>query len=130
MRLAREVLSDHPPRAVRWCQSEVIALRRISWGMALVLAFLSFAMVLPGCARSQPGADLSAPPFGLPVPAWVTSAADDIPQIYAWAGHHQAELQYIPCYCGCGNAGHTNNFECYFKTRDGVAYDYENHGYG
>jgi hypothetical protein len=30
---------------------------------------------------------------------------------YAVANHDT--LQYIPCFCGCVNAGHSSNFDCY-----------------
>lgn len=32
---------------------------------------------------------------------------------YAVANHET--LQYIPCFCGCVNAGHTSNFDCYVR---------------
>lgn len=28
---------------------------------------------------------------------------------------HSNDMSYIPCYCGCGNAGHTSNLNCYFE---------------
>lgn len=34
---------------------------------------------------------------------------------------HSSELAYMPCYCGCGNVGHTSNLNCYFeKLPDGT----------
>ena len=32
---------------------------------------------------------------------------------YAVANHDT--LQYIPCFCGCVNGGHTSNFDCYVR---------------
>lgn len=35
---------------------------------------------------------------------------------YRFAVDHQAELQYIPCFCGCGvSTGHRNNWDCFVK---------------
>lgn len=49
-----------------------------------------------------------------PMPAWLAKADPLIKTEYIWASTHLAELQYIPCYCGCGHDGHTDNFACYF----------------
>ena len=37
---------------------------------------------------------------------------------------------YVPCYCGCGNAGHKNNADCFVKGRDaqGRVTEWEPHG--
>ena len=37
---------------------------------------------------------------------------------------------YVPCYCGCGNAGHKNNADCFVKARDaqGLVTEWEPHG--
>jgi len=35
---------------------------------------------------------------------------------YAVANHDT--LQYIPCFCGCVNAGHRSNFDCYVGAVD------------
>lgn len=28
---------------------------------------------------------------------------------------HGKDIAYLPCYCGCGSAGHQSNFNCYFR---------------
>ena len=45
----------------------------------------------------------------------------DLRELYQYAVSQGAELQYIPCTCGCGRFGHKSNRECYIKTahRDG-----------
>lgn len=50
-----------------------------------------------------------------PMPDWLSSASPLIKTEYAWAATHLNELQYIPCYCGCNGAGHTDNFACYYQ---------------
>lgn len=37
-------------------------------------------------------------------------------ELYALAPAIEADLQYIPCYCGCGQAGHTSNRDCYLRS--------------
>ena len=34
-------------------------------------------------------------------------------QAYAQALAHRQELQYIPCFCGCGNLGHRAVADCH-----------------
>lgn len=36
-------------------------------------------------------------------------------EAYQYAMEHQAMLQWIPCFCGCGAMGHGNNADCYFE---------------
>ena len=33
--------------------------------------------------------------------------------LYHFAAANHDVLQYIPCFCGCMNSGHTSNFDCY-----------------
>ena len=35
--------------------------------------------------------------------------------LYRYAVEHGDELQYIPCFCGCGRFGHKSNRDCYIK---------------
>lgn len=66
------------------------------------------------------------------MPMWLLSADLQVEEDYTWAASHHDELQYIPCYCGCYmNAGHTDNFACYFKRKqDGSIAGYDNHAVG
>jgi len=40
-------------------------------------------------------------------------------EAYRYAAAHPEVLQYIPCYCGCGNIGHRHNGDCYVQERHG-----------
>ena len=46
----------------------------------------------------------------------------EIQRLYRYALEHGAELQFIPCFCGCGRFGHKNNQDYYIKSfnRDGT----------
>lgn len=37
-----------------------------------------------------------------------------IKEAYLFAQEHPDLLRQMPCYCGCSNIGHKNNYECYF----------------
>ena len=48
-------------------------------------------------------------------PAQYVRAAAPVREAYSWAIAHEPTLRYIPCYCGCGEDGHTSNYSCYVQ---------------
>ena len=40
----------------------------------------------------------------------------DAGTLYRYAIEHGDDLQYIPCFCGCGRFGHASNRDCYIKS--------------
>ena len=42
--------------------------------------------------------------------------APEIGSVYRFATDHAADLEYIPCFCGCKNIGHRSNRDCYVKS--------------
>ena len=49
------------------------------------------------------------------LPPDIRKAPDDVREAYRFALANRNTLRYIPCYCGCGEQGHTSNVSCYFK---------------
>src|SRR5215831_10522366 len=49
------------------------------------------------------------------LPEGLRYASDEIREAYRFAAANRDILRYIPCYCGCGEQGHTNNASCYVK---------------
>jgi hypothetical protein len=49
------------------------------------------------------------------LPADIRKAPDDVREAYRFAIANRDTLRYIPCYCGCGDQGHTSNASCYFQ---------------
>lgn len=45
----------------------------------------------------------------------VFAGTGEIRDLYRYAVEHGDELQFIPCFCGCGGLGHTSNRDCYVK---------------
>lgn len=98
---------------------------------AIALLFLALAGVTAGCSTQpdahgpEPGHE-AALPDGFPeAPDWYRAAPEPIQQTYVAAAHHPEALQYIPCYCGCGEI-HGSNFDCYFQRDESgavVAFD-------
>ena len=50
------------------------------------------------------------------LPDFAGPSLPDIHRLYAYAVDHGDELQYIPCFCGCGRFGHKSNRDCYIKS--------------
>ena len=50
------------------------------------------------------------------LPDFAGPSLPDIHRLYAYAVEHGDELQYIPCFCGCGRFGHKSNRDCYIKS--------------
>jgi hypothetical protein len=49
------------------------------------------------------------------LPEGLRYASDEIREAYRFAAANRDILRYIPCYCGCGEHGHTSNASCYVK---------------
>ena len=50
------------------------------------------------------------------LPSFLDQKDPQLRQIYQLAASHADLLQWMPCYCGCGeSAGHTSNQNCFIK---------------
>jgi hypothetical protein len=49
------------------------------------------------------------------LPADMQKAPTTVRQAYQFAVSNPDALKNVPCYCGCGAAGHTSNYSCYIK---------------
>lgn len=49
---------------------------------------------------------------------------------YQFAAEHPEIASYVPCFCGCENAGHQGNTDCFVKSRaaNGDVLEWEEHG--
>jgi Protein of unknown function with PCYCGC motif len=52
------------------------------------------------------------------MPAEVQSAPVTVQTAYQFAAANPDIMKNIPCYCGCGNVGHTSNYSCYVSQVD------------
>ena len=85
--------------------------------LTLSLVLLVVLLALPACSAGG-SADLAMMPMDQ-MPAEVQSAPATVRQAYQFATANPDVLQKIPCYCGCGNEGHTSNYDCYVAGVDG-----------
>ena len=65
------------------------------------------------------------------MPAEVQSAPMTVQTAYQFNAANSDIMKDIPCYCGCGNIGHTSNYDCYVSSVDanGVI-TFDNHALG
>ncbi len=65
------------------------------------------------------------------MPAEVQSAPVTVQEAYQFAAANPDLMQNIPCYCGCGDIGHTSNYDCYISGVDAQGnFTFDNHALG
>ena len=65
------------------------------------------------------------------MPADVQSAPVMVQEAYQFATINPDIMKNIPCYCGCGDIGHTSNYDCYVSgVDDKGAITFDNHALG
>jgi hypothetical protein len=97
--------------------------------------FLSIIVVLltaaiSACSTQNKPSDLNMISMDQ-MPADVQSAPVTVQTAYQFAAANPDVMKNIPCYCGCGNVGHTSNYDCYVSgvgANGKVAFD--NHALG
>ena len=73
-----------------------------------------------GCGSASSASsdhELKMAPMSM-MPEAVQTAATVTQQAYQFAIANPDVMQHIPCYCGCGNMGHTSSYSCYVKNVD------------
>jgi hypothetical protein len=89
------------------------------------------AVIIP--PRPKPGVP-HGPGFDMPVielggyaPARPMEVLRDA---HTFTADHPEVASYVPCYCGCGSAGHKNNADCFVKARnaEGRVTEWDPHG--
>lgn len=65
------------------------------------------------------------------MPMEVQSAPITVQAAYQFNTANSDIMKDIPCYCGCGNIGHTSNYDCYVSDTDANgAITFDNHALG
>ena len=65
------------------------------------------------------------------MPADVQSAPVAVQEAYQFASINPEVMKNIPCYCGCGDIGHTSNYDCYVSDVDAQGnITFDNHALG
>jgi hypothetical protein len=79
-----------------------------------LIALFSFALLLLVSACGQAPAEVKLAPLS-EMPASVKISSVTAQDAYRFAVANPQVLSEIPCYCGCGDMGHTSNYMCYVK---------------
>jgi len=72
---------------------------------------------LPACSPQSSDVHLNMTSMDQ-MPAEVQSAPVTVQEAYQFASANPDLMKNIPCYCGCGNVGHTSNYNCYVESQD------------
>lgn len=65
------------------------------------------------------------------MPMDVQSAPVAVQEAYQFASVNPDLMKDIPCYCGCGDIGHTSNYDCYVSNVDDKGtITFDNHALG
>jgi hypothetical protein len=85
---------------------------------------------LSACSAPSESSDLHMMPMDQ-MPAEVQSAPITVQTAYQFATANPDVMKNIPCYCGCGNVGHSSNYDCYVSTVDDKGnLTFDNHALG
>ena len=79
--------------------------------------------------RLEPHPQENLPPLPMSV-ATPVRPMSVVTAVYRFAAEHPEVLSYVPCYCGCGGAGHRGSDDCFVTARaaNGDVTDWEPHG--
>ena len=83
----------------------------------LFITLVLLTTTISACSAGQPSTNLPMASLG-PMPGEVQSAPVTVQQAYQFAVANPVVMKNIPCYCGCGNVGHTSNYDCYVSSVD------------
>ncbi len=98
-------------------------IRKTGVRLAATLILVGAMVLLAGCSAS------STP--GVAMPDFVADAPPRVKEAYLYAVEHPDHLDDVPCYCGCGNMGHTSNLSCFVKeTTKSEEVIFDNHASG
>jgi hypothetical protein len=112
----------------RYSKAERTNMRKLQFiFFVFTIAAIILTGILAGCS-SKPTYPLAAVDS---LPLEIRNAAQVVLEAYQFAVANPGTLEQIPCYCGCGDMGHTSNYSCYVReyAEDG-ALIFDNHALG
>src|SRR5215208_4059516 len=96
----------------------------------LILMVVILLGSLPACSAQSSDVHLDMTSMDQ-MPAEVQSAPVMVQEAYQFASANPDVIKNIPCYCGCGNVGHTSNYSCYVSQVDDKGnFTFDNHALG
>jgi hypothetical protein len=103
--------------------------RKLLFGLLISLIALAS---LPACSTQSTDSNTHLNMTSMDqMPSEVQSAPVSVQQAYQFASANPDIMKNIPCYCGCGNVGHTSNYSCYVSAVDDKGkFTFDNHALG
>lgn len=103
--------------------------RKLFFSLMIGLVVLT---ILPACSTQSNAKDIHLNMASMDqMPAEVQSAPVIVQQAYQFNVANPDVMKNIPCYCGCGNIGHTSNYDCYVSQVDDKGnITFDNHALG
>ncbi len=98
--------------------------------LLLLIIVVLLSTTISACSTQSQSGDLHMLAMD-EMPSEVQSAPTTVQTAYQFAAANPDVMKNIPCYCGCGNIGHTSNYSCYVSSVDDkgkIAFD--NHALG
>jgi uncharacterized protein with PCYCGC motif len=96
----------------------------------LFIIVILLSTATSACSTSKQSDALNMMPMDQ-MPAEVQSAPGTVQAAYQFAAANPDFMKNIPCYCGCGNVGHTSNYSCYVSQVDDKGkFTFDNHALG
>lgn len=96
----------------------------------LLAAALILSATVSACSTQSHPQELSMASMDQ-MPMEVKSAPVSVQSAYQFSVANPDVMKDIPCYCGCGNVGHTSNYSCYVSSADDQGnIRYDNHALG
>lgn len=103
--------------------------RKLFFGLMIGLVTLT---ILPACSTQSSSGEIHLNMASMDhMPAEVQSAPVTVQEAYQFNVANPEIMKDIPCYCGCGNIGHTSNYDCYVSQVDSQGnISFDNHALG
>ena len=78
----------------------------------LLIIVVLLSTTISACSTQSQSGDLHMLAMDQ-MPSEVKSAPTTVQTAYQFVAANPDVMKNIPCYCGCGNIGHTSNYSCY-----------------
>lgn len=103
--------------------------RKLFFSLVIGLVVLT---ILPACSTQSTPGDIHLNMASMDLmPAEVHAAPVTVQEAYQFNVANPDVMKDIPCYCGCGNIGHTSNYDCYVSDVDAAGkITFDNHALG
>jgi len=96
----------------------------------LLIILTLFTTAVSACSNHGRSSTLHMMPLD-EMPAEVQTAPMTVQTAYQFNAANPGLMKEIPCYCGCGNIGHTSNYDCYVSNVEvSGAITFDNHALG